>query len=300
VATLRDERSNVLTDRLVTWTSSNTALATVSASGLVTGVSPGGPLTITATSEAKSGTSSITVVPPVVTAITLSPAIAAVFVGAAADLTATVIDQNGVVLTDRVVTWTTSDVAVATVSPTGQVIGISVGTATITASSGGVVGRAMITVSVDPCVSNVTISPGQTLTGMLEATDCPLDDGSFVDLFKLTLPMNARVQIDLTSTAFDPYLLLFELLPDGSALAINADNDGGPGTDARIQQTLDSATTYLIGANSLLEGKTGPYQLSVQLVASGMAAARLRPEDALTAAAVARKVSSGRRRGGSR
>ncbi len=43
------------------WSSANTALATVSSSGLATGVAAGGPVSITATSGAISGTASVTV-----------------------------------------------------------------------------------------------------------------------------------------------------------------------------------------------------------------------------------------------
>jgi hypothetical protein len=50
----------VLTGRTVTWGSSNTGIATVSSSGVVTGVAVGSA-TITATSETKSGTSSVSV-----------------------------------------------------------------------------------------------------------------------------------------------------------------------------------------------------------------------------------------------
>src|SRR6184192_451112 len=62
-ATLKDANGNTLTGRTVTWSSDNTAVATVSGSGLVSGVAAGAA-TITATSEAKSGTSAITVTAP--------------------------------------------------------------------------------------------------------------------------------------------------------------------------------------------------------------------------------------------
>src|SRR5213594_2118259 len=51
---LKDASGNVLTGRTVTWASSNSALSTVSATGLVTGVAAG-VVTITATSEGQSG-----------------------------------------------------------------------------------------------------------------------------------------------------------------------------------------------------------------------------------------------------
>lgn len=60
IPTLRDAGGNVLTGRTVTWSSSDTRLASVS-NGVVTGVAAGGPVTITATSEGVSGTATLQV-----------------------------------------------------------------------------------------------------------------------------------------------------------------------------------------------------------------------------------------------
>src|SRR6266700_387459 len=62
-ATPKDVNGNPLSGRTITWSSSNTPVATVSSSGLVTGV-VAGSATITATSEGQSGTAAITVTPP--------------------------------------------------------------------------------------------------------------------------------------------------------------------------------------------------------------------------------------------
>ena len=61
-ATPRDAQGNALSGRAVTWRSSNTSAATVSSTGLVTGVAAGSP-TITATSEGIDGSASVTVRP---------------------------------------------------------------------------------------------------------------------------------------------------------------------------------------------------------------------------------------------
>jgi uncharacterized protein YjdB len=60
---LRDANGNLLFNRTITWSSSDTAVATVSVNGLVSGVSAGGPVTITATCEGVSGTVQITIIP---------------------------------------------------------------------------------------------------------------------------------------------------------------------------------------------------------------------------------------------
>ena len=67
-ATPKDADDNALTGRTVTWTSSNTAVATVDGTGLVTGRSLGAA-TITATCEGKSGISTVTVVGTVPAAV---------------------------------------------------------------------------------------------------------------------------------------------------------------------------------------------------------------------------------------
>src|SRR5712692_8753546 len=61
-ATTQDEAGHALTGRVLAWTSSDTTKAKVSATGLLTGVAVGSA-TITATSEGKSGTAAVTVLP---------------------------------------------------------------------------------------------------------------------------------------------------------------------------------------------------------------------------------------------
>lgn len=58
----KDANGTVLSGRTITWTTSAPTFATVNGTGLVSGLSPG-PVTITATSEGKSGSADITVSP---------------------------------------------------------------------------------------------------------------------------------------------------------------------------------------------------------------------------------------------
>jgi uncharacterized protein YjdB len=145
VATPRDGSGNPLTGRQIAWTSSNPALALVNGNGLVTAVAAGA-VTISATSEGKSGTAAVTVTPAPVASVTVSPVSPSVGVGQTQQLTATLRDASGNLLTGRAITWTTSNAAVATVSGTGLVTGVAVGTVTITATSEGQSGMATVTV----------------------------------------------------------------------------------------------------------------------------------------------------------
>src|SRR5207245_9530287 len=61
--TRRAADGNPLAGRAVTWTSGNTSTATVNTTGLVTGKAAGSA-TITATSEGKNGTATVTVMAP--------------------------------------------------------------------------------------------------------------------------------------------------------------------------------------------------------------------------------------------
>jgi hypothetical protein len=139
----------VLTGRTVTWSSSNTGVATVNASGNVTAVAAG-TASVRATSEGQTGSATITVTAPPpapVATVTVSPATASVPVGQTVQLSAVTRDAGGNVLTGRVVTWSSSNTALATVSGSGLVTGVAAGQATITATSESRTGQSVVTVT---------------------------------------------------------------------------------------------------------------------------------------------------------
>ena len=149
VATPREAGGAAITGKTVSWSTANAAVATVSSSGVVTGVTAGGPVNITATSEGKTASAAITVTPTPVNVVTVSPATASIQVGSTTNLVATPKSANGVTLTGRAVAWSTSAPAVATVN-NGVVTAVTAGSATITASSEGKSGTAVITVTAPP------------------------------------------------------------------------------------------------------------------------------------------------------
>ena len=163
-ATPRDAAGTALTGRgPTTWASSNANVATVSAAGLVTAVGPG-TATVTATIEGVVGSATATVpAPPAapVATVAVTPPTVTVAVGATAQFTATTSDAAGNVLTGRAVVWASSNVNVATVTQAGVVTAVAAGTATIRATSEGVVGSAAVTVPAPPPapVARVAISP---------------------------------------------------------------------------------------------------------------------------------------------
>ena len=147
-------------DKGVTWSSSNTAAATVNSSGVVTGVAVGTAI-ITATASSDSTITDIcavTVNPIPVTSVAISPKPASILIGGSVTLSVDVLPATA---TDKTVTWSSSNTAVATVNSSGVVTGVAVGTATITARSNSnstVTDTCVATVSPVP-VAGVTVAP---------------------------------------------------------------------------------------------------------------------------------------------
>src|SRR6056297_1758591 len=98
-ATARDADGDPISGQTISWSSSNTGIATVSASGLVEGVSAGGPVTISASTGGRTGIAQITVTSvPVETVIVTAPQ-TTLSVGGTVQLTAETRAVGGEVLT---------------------------------------------------------------------------------------------------------------------------------------------------------------------------------------------------------
>jgi trimeric autotransporter adhesin len=132
----------------VTWSTDQPSIASVTQSGVVTGMAPG-TATITATAGGKSGSATITVALAPVATVTVSPSTLTLRdrdSQRTGTLTATTRDALGNILTGRVVTWTSSNTNVATVDQNGVVTAQNRGNATITATSEGKTGTAAVVV----------------------------------------------------------------------------------------------------------------------------------------------------------
>lgn len=163
VATPRDSNGTPLAGRVISWSSSNTAVATVNSSGVVHGVAPGAA-TITATSGGQSGTAAITVILVPVASVQVLPTSATIAVGATRQYTATPRDAGGNALTGRIVTWASADPTIASVSGSGLVSGVAVGGPNqISATSEGKIGTAAATVAMaPPTLVRVILTPDTT------------------------------------------------------------------------------------------------------------------------------------------
>jgi uncharacterized protein YjdB len=152
-AVAADAAGRSLTGRTVQWSSSNTAVVTVDATGLGTGVGAG-TASVIATIDGVSGYAQVTVngaasvgdTTHTVASVVVSPDTATLRVGASRTLTATILDAQGAPLSGITTTWTSSAPSVASVNSNGVVTAVSVGEAAITGLSGGHAGTAAITV----------------------------------------------------------------------------------------------------------------------------------------------------------
>lgn len=113
--TITQEHCGTLTP---TWQSSNANVLAVSASGLLTAVSAGGPVTITATAGGKSGTAqiSVTAVVAVATSVVVLPDSMIIPLNGSLQVAATARDANGTAIPGRTFTWSTNFAAIATVN----------------------------------------------------------------------------------------------------------------------------------------------------------------------------------------
>ncbi len=133
----------------VTWSCSNTSLATVDSTGYVTTIMPG-DVTITATTERGVTATCLLHLCRPVTSVTLEPASRNLLLGDTLQLIATAVTSDGT-YTNKLVGFTSSDELIITVDDIGLVTAVGLGTATITAKSySNKIATATITV-IDQC-----------------------------------------------------------------------------------------------------------------------------------------------------
>ncbi len=245
-ALLSDGRSLDVTEQAaLTWTSSDTSIATISNSGADKGVAKGiteGTATITASGNANgmpfTATAQLDVTDAVVTSLQITPATESVPVGLSKQLTATVLLSDGRsldVTSQAALTWSSSDPSVATINSSGadkgMVTGVLEGTVTITASG---------TAGATPFAA----------TAQLDVTD------AVVTSLQVT-PATQSVLVDLSQQ-----FIATALLSDGNSLDVT--------NDATLNWTSSDSNIAIISNDSPIKGKaTGRGKGTTTITASG-------------------------------
>ena len=155
-AEVRDQGGRAMSGATLTWESDSAAVATVSASGLVTAAGDG-TATITATAGRVSGNAAVTVAQQV-SAVEVTPGAGFVLPGTSLQLAAEARDANGHAVPGSRFAWASSDTTVAVVDTLGLVLGIGLGAVEVSATSSGATGRAQLDV-VEPEATTVAVSP---------------------------------------------------------------------------------------------------------------------------------------------
>ena len=171
VALLDSVGANIPSGRLVTWSTNTPTVANVTQAGLVTGIALGTARVI-ATSEGVADTVSFAVTKIPVSTVTISPLQVTLQEGGTVQLTPTVTDSAGTIVTDRLVEWLTSDPSRASVSTSGFVRTLVPGSVNIFATSEGRISQGTsVTIQQIPADTIVVGSTGVTVkVGALNQT----------------------------------------------------------------------------------------------------------------------------------
>ena len=151
--------SDTTDDKTLTWTSSNTKVATVDKAGNVKAVGEGTATITVKTSNGKTATVKVTVTNPnaPITSVKINQGNISVGVNKTGKLTATINPSN--TTQSKTLTWTSSNKKIATVDKNGNVKGIKAGTANITVkTSNGKTATIKVTVTKPTPIKSVKLN----------------------------------------------------------------------------------------------------------------------------------------------
>ena len=230
------------------WVSRVPAVATVSASGVVTGVTNGSTWVV-ATESGGTKDSSLIVVQQRLATINVTPSPRNIFLGASFPFAASAVDGLGVALAAQpVFTWSTASSAIASVTTGGVATGVGLGPTQVRATSGASVGIA--TLNVLTPITRITVT--RDSAGFSTATS---------DVFTVAALSSSR---SYKATAFDTLNIPmtgigFTFASSNSAVAAI---DSFSTTTARARAALNGTTAISASA----QGITGAASLLVRQV----------------------------------
>jgi uncharacterized protein YjdB len=234
----------------VSWVSTNPAVATVTSAGVVTALTPG-QTTIVATSSAdptKTGAGSLTVValPPGITSFTVTPTNATLGLG----FTVQVTWQISPASASPTVTWASNNTAVATVSSTGLISGVSAGSAVITATA--TVGGTSVPATVG--VTVVATSPPGVVSFAVTPSSMSLAPGQSSQASATAQMLPGFTAPTVTWTSLAPAIAtvsstgLITGVAQGSAVVTASITGGGVTLSGSVAVTVGAAASISIAA----------------------------------------------------
>ena len=242
------------TNRNVTWRSNNNQIATVDANGLVTARARGNAvITVTTEDGNHTATCSVTVVTQIiaVTGVTLNISETMLAVGDTETLKATIAPTNA---TNRNVIWTSGNTSVATVDENGVITAVSIGEATITATTedGYKTDTCVVTVvnEIIPVTAvNLNVSEVELVVGRPEMET--------VTLIATVIPENANNQ-NVTWASNHPLIAMVDDSGVVTAISVGQTHiwvrteDGNRAAHSRITVRPPFTVSNPIGSNRIL------------------------------------------------
>lgn len=120
----------------------------------------------------------------------------------------------------------------------------------------------LLTACQGPSASNERQGANTTHEGRLEQGDAVLEqDGTFYDSYAFAAKEGDRITLEMNSSEFDPYLVLYD--SESNQLAKN-DDIQLPNKNSRIVFTAPRDDTYTVVANCFERGMSGAYTLSIR------------------------------------
>ena len=263
---------------------------TITSSGMFTAGAAAGTYSIIASYARRSlaDTAVVTVTTVPVASVTVTPAAVSLSPGATALLDAVTRDAAGNVLAGRSISWSSSASGVATVSPAGLVTGVAAGSATITATSEGQSGTAVVAVTVltpEP-VASVTVSPSSAsiLVGATTQLNATLKDANGNTLTGRAISWATGSPAVATVSATKPVVGMgagsatVAVAVGGTHSGFHASPSGTSGGDGSAARPWDLATALRGGNGRVQPGDTiwlraGTYRGAFTSSLNGTAAA---------------------------
>jgi len=232
------------TNQNVEWKSSDTAVATVSSAGVVTGIKAGSAkITVTTKDGGKTAECTVTVSASTVavTGVSLNKSSTTIAVGKTETLTAAITPSNA---TNKNVTWSSNKSAVATVSSAGVVTGVSAGSATITVTTED--GKKTATCAVTVSASTIAV------TGVSLSKTAAVAVGKTITLTPTITPSNATNQnvewkSSDTAVATVSSAGVVTGIKAGSAKITVTTKDGGKTAECTV--TVNASTVAVTGVS---------------------------------------------------
>lgn len=152
------DAQNVLLAGSYTWTSRNPSVASVSALGTVVALA-NGTTYVVATETGGTRDSALVTVSQRVSTVDVTPAVVQRYLGTTQQFTASARDARGSPIAGGLAfTWASSNTSIATIDPaSGLATAVGIGVDTITATAGGITGRATLTVR--SAITRIVVTP---------------------------------------------------------------------------------------------------------------------------------------------